>query len=102
MSSYKHKIIATITNKKGVVVAKSTNSYSKTHPTQSKYATKCGEPYKVFLHAEIAAIIKAKGQGYKIKVERFNKHGNPLPSKPCPICELAIKEAGIKIVEYHL
>jgi deoxycytidylate deaminase len=54
----------------------------------------------VYLHAEIAAIIKAKGKGYKIKIERYSNKGKPLPSKPCPICELAIKEAGIKVVSY--
>ena len=85
-----------------MLVSEAYNNYTKSHPKQAMYAKRCGEPYKVYLHAEIAAIIKAKGKGYKIKIERYNNKGEPLPSKPCPICELAIKEANIKLVEYFV
>lgn len=96
----RHIIKATVLDKNNKVIATATNSYQKTHPLQAKYASQCGEPYKVYLHAEIAALIRARGQGHKIKIERYNKHGQPMLAAPCPICQLAIKEAGIKYVEY--
>jgi tRNA(Arg) A34 adenosine deaminase TadA len=60
------------------------------------------EPYKSFLHAEIACLIKAKGRGYKLVVERYNKLGKPMLAMPCPICQEAIRIAGIKRIEYTL
>ena len=56
-------------------------------------------PDRVFLHAEIAAIIRAKGKAiHKIVVKRYDKSGRLMLAKPCPVCQLAIKEAGIKVV----
>ena len=98
----KHTIKATIYDRKGQIVSQAENSYKKTHPLQAMYASQCGEPYKVYLHAEIAALVKAKGKGYKIHVERHSKAGMPLLAQPCPICMLAIKEAGIKVVSFTL
>ena len=100
----KYKITATVFDKKGRILAKETNSYQKTHPLQLHYAKKAGKPHKVFLHAEIKAIIKAQkyGEPYKIFVERYDSKGNPVSAKPCCICELAIKEAGIQRVEYTI
>ena len=98
----KHIVKASVFDRKGKIISEAYNSYTKTHPVQYNYAKQCGEPYKIYLHAEIAAIIKAKGKGYKIIVERFNDEGVPLLAKPCHICMLAIKEAGIKRIEYTL
>lgn len=97
-------IIATVYDRKGRVLAVGKNSYVKTHPKQYELAKRAGEPKKVYLHAEISAIIKAQKQGkpFKIKIERFSKDGNLLSSEPCPICKLAIKEAGISFVEYSI
>jgi deoxycytidylate deaminase len=95
-----YNLTATVYNKRGNIIAVGKNSYTKTHTIQSKYAKRVGEIHKVYLHAEIDALIKAQGKGYKIKIERYGKNGEPKNAKPCPICELAIKEAGIKFVEY--
>lgn len=98
-----YNIIATVLDKKGNVLARATNSYQKTHPYQAMLAKRSGNPEKVFLHAEIAALVKCRsGIPYKIKIERYNKHNEPLLAKPCPICEAAIKEAGIHLVEYTM
>jgi tRNA(Arg) A34 adenosine deaminase TadA len=96
----KHKVTATVYDKQGNVLSVGYNSYIKTHPLQAKLACRCGQPEKVYLHAEIAALVKARGRGYKIKVERFNKSGDPMLAAPCPICTLAIEMAGIEIVEF--
>lgn len=78
------------------------NSYIKTHPRQAYYAEKVGLPSKIFLHAEIHAIVKCKNieKAHKIVVLRFDSTGNPVNAKPCPVCESAIKETGIKVIEH--
>ena len=75
------------------------NSYTKTHPTQKEIATRYKASYyhKEFLHAEISSLIKCKGKvPYSILVIRQLKNGTMGNAKPCPICRLAIKEAGVK------
>ena len=100
----KQKIKATIYDKKGRILSESYNSYHKTHPLQALYAKKVNKPDKIYLHAEISAIIKAQkfGEPYKIKIERYHKDGTPALAKPCPVCELAIKESGISVIEYTI
>lgn len=101
----RYLLTATIYDKHGIKLAEECNSYTKTHPLQKFYATKVGTPKREYLHAEVRAIIKAlkKGVPHKIFISRVNpKNGNTGIAKPCPICILAIKDAGIKLVEYTL
>jgi deoxycytidylate deaminase len=96
----KHTIKATIYDRKGQIVSQAENSYKKTHPLQAMYASQCGEPYKVYLHAELAALVKSKGKGHKMVIERYNSNGEPRLAAPCPICQMAIAASAIKLVEY--
>ena len=98
----KFLITATIRNKKGRILAVATNNYNKSHPKMLEYGKRINNHHLMFLHAEVAAIIKAMRVGipYSIFIERYDNNGNPRLAKPCPACELAIKEAGIKIVSY--
>ena len=99
----KHIIKATIYDKRGRILSIGYNKYEKSHPKQKEYADRVGLPFKQFLHAEIAALVKVRsGIPHKIKIERYGKNGQPLCAKPCPICQLAIQEAQIKIIEYTL
>lgn len=101
MSYKRYNIIATTYDKRGRVISVAKNSYNKTHTLQAQYASKVGTDYKIYLHAEILSIIRAKGKEiHKIKIERYDSVGNPKLAKPCAVCELAIKEAQIKFVEY--
>lgn len=102
MSTTKQNITAIIYDRKGRILSIGKNSYVKTHPLQAKYAKRVGEPHKVHLHAEIAAIVKCKNlnKAYKISVFRFNKQGKPMMAKPCPICMSAIKAANISEIEW--
>lgn len=101
MSKNKQKIKATIYDRKNRVLSVGVNSYTKTHPLQAHYASLCGNRHKIFLHAEIAALIKCKNKKpYRIVIERYNKSGKPLLAKPCELCQAAIEKAGIKVVEY--
>ena len=97
----KQRICAIGFDKKGNVISSGFNSYELTHPMQYKYAKAVGLEEKCFLHAELSCIIKAKGQAiHKIVVARVGADGQPRLAAPCPICNLAIRQAGIKVVEY--
>lgn len=101
MAFKRQSLTATTYDKRGRVIAVGYNSYTQTHPKQKELACKAGLPEKEYLHAELSSIIKSKGKAiHKIKIERYDKNGNPKLAKPCPICELAIKQANIKFIEY--
>ena len=95
------KILATCYSKKGKILSQSTNSYTKSHPLQAHFANICGMPNKIYLHAEIAAILLAgKNKIHHIKIERYKKNGDPANAEPCPICKAAIKSFGISEITY--
>jgi deoxycytidylate deaminase len=95
------KLTATIYDKKGRVLSIGVNSFIKTHPRQYRAAAAAGQPLKVYLHAEIAALVRIRhGVPYRISIERYGKGGEPRLAKPCPICEIAIQQAGISRIEY--
>ena len=103
MSKKKYSIKATTFDSRGRKIAVAYNDYTKTHPRQAVLAAKVGLNEKQMLHAEIMCIIRSRGRKIsKISIERYDAHGNPKLAKPCPICELAIKEAGVKLVEYTI
>ena len=97
----KFVIKATTFDSRDRIISVGYNSYTKTHPKQAKMAAMVGLDVKQHLHAEIAAIIRSKGRDiHKIKIERYDSEGNPKLAAPCPVCQLAIKMAGIKFVEH--
>lgn len=100
--SQRQQMTAIITDKRGRVLSIGQNSYLKTHPWQARIARKMGDPEKVYLHAEIHAITRCVDltKAYKISVFRYNSNGTPVMAKPCPICQDAIKQSGIKVIEH--
>jgi tRNA(Arg) A34 adenosine deaminase TadA len=94
----KQNITAIIKDKKGNVLSIGHNNYTKTHPFQAFHAAKVGLPKKVFLHAEIDAIVRCKDidRAYSIEVIRIGHSGKILSAKPCPICQSALKFTNIK------
>jgi deoxycytidylate deaminase len=98
----KQTITAFVYNKRGRLLAVGNNSYIKTHTLQAQYANRIGKPTAIFLHAEVDALIKASrnGKPHKIFVARYRADGTPALARPCPACMLAIKDFGVKIVEY--
>lgn len=95
-------LTAVVYDRKGRILSVGQNSYIKTHPLQAKHADKVGLPEKQFLHAEIHAIVRCKDitKAHKILVSRWNKNGEPMNAKPCPVCQSAIEAAGIELVEH--
>lgn len=106
----RHVIKATIFDRRGNVLARAVNSYTRTHPIQAAFAKAGGCPERIYLHAEIAALIKLKERGndgrrdrpYRIAVERYTKDGKPANSAPCPVCLAALKHYNIVKVEHTI
>ena len=96
-SEAKFRHAALCINSRGHIVASATNS-RKTHPQQAEYAKRTGREQKVSLHAEIAALIRAREDVEIVIVCRLNKRSELRLSKPCPVCRLALEEAGVKEV----
>ena len=96
-SEAKFRHAAICLDSKGRIVSYATNS-SKTHPIQAEYARRTGKDHKVSLHAEIAALIRAREDIETVVVARINKKGELRNSKPCPICSLALQEAQVEEV----
>ena len=86
-------------NKSGHIISMSFQQGTKTHPLQVKYANKVNLNEKIYLHAEIATIIKATNPT-TLFVCRVDFENKVVLSKPCPICELAIKQSSIQQCYY--
>lgn len=89
-------------DRKGRLLSVGRNSYVKTHPLQAKAAKEVGEGYKIYLHAEVAALVKIKNwhKVHKIVVTRYGKNGEPMLAKPCKVCQRVINMAGVEKVEH--
>ena len=101
-SSPSKKKIGSVLLRKNRVIATAPNLDFKSHPFQASLAEKVGLKEKIFLHSEIAALIRAKEDGDTIIVARVGGHShNELRnSKPCPICSAALELANIKRIIY--
>ncbi|CAB4139400.1 Cytidine and deoxycytidylate deaminase domain containing protein [uncultured Caudovirales phage] len=94
-------VSAFVYDKRGRLLSSGQNSYVKTHPLQAKIAAEVGEPHKVFLHAEVSALLKCDWKkAHRILVTRYGKDGRPLVAKPCKVCHQIISMTSIKIVEH--
>lgn len=99
LASESRRRIGCVLLRRGRVVISATNVEGKTHPTQARLAIKAGEPYRTSLHAEIRALLKeGAARCDTLVVGRVNKKGQFCMSKPCPVCQLAIAQSGIKSV----
>jgi len=98
------RVAAVISTKRGVIVAAATNSYEKTHPEMKRAAVRCGLDEKIYLHAEVAAILKdTDNLGYRISIASVNKKGELTYAAPCKICLSVLKRTkNIKVVEFSM
>lgn len=95
-----HFLTAMAYSKRGKLLSIGHNSYVKTHPLQAQLGAKTGKPNAIYLHAEVAALLKAKEPVHKLVITRFGKDGRPLLAKPCPACREAIKLFNVKVVQH--
>jgi len=95
-------IFATCYDKKGRYISSAINSYKKTHPLQKYFADKVGHKDNIYLHAEIAALIKAGTQKVDsiVITRRYKNTSNLALAKPCPICLEALKAFKVKHIFY--
>lgn len=100
LTNRKYRLVAIITDKRNRILSIGFNSYQKTHPKQAFFSQKYGNGQKIYLHAEISAILKCKHKPSKIFIARVNKKGEARLAKPCSICEQVIKQLNIKKI-YH-
>ena len=92
----KHHLTAYCYDKRGRLIASASNSYGKTHPLQKHFAMLAGKPEAIYLHAEIAALLRCNDRPiHTIRIERYRKDGAPANAKPCCICRLAIQAFGV-------
>ena len=96
----KYHITAMAYNKRGKLLAVGHNSYIKTHPLQAKFGKESGRPNAIYIHAELAALLKAREKVHRLVVLRYDKKGKPAMAKPCPACQVAIKHFGVKHIEH--
>jgi len=84
-----------------VPIAVAFNDYRKSHPLMRQLAAKVGLHEKLYLHAEVLAILRSGDRKISsIYIERYNTDGSPAMAKPCPVCQEAIQLWGIKNVFY--
>lgn len=104
MCNRNYYIKAIIYDKRKRIISIGENSYIKTHPYMAKLSKKHNDPEKIYIHAEIAAIIKCKDlkKAHTITVIRVNSLGQLRLAKPCPMCMEAIEIAGIKNINYSV
>jgi deoxycytidylate deaminase len=98
------RICAVVCDKRGRVLSVGVNSYQKSHPIQAKYAEQAWNVCAQYIHAEVAALVALsyndRQKVHKIFVSRVMKNGETGLAMPCSICQLALKDFGIKEVSY--
>lgn len=87
MTKKRYKIEAICYDARGRIISRAFNSYSKTHPIQSHFANQVGEPSRIYLHAEILALLRA-GSTPVDTIQVINHNGGS--AKPCNICQAAL------------
>ena len=90
-----------IVDKRGRLISEAANSYTKTHTLMAKASKKLGVQ-KEFCHAEMLALVRARGKGVKIFVARIDSQGNACYSAPCVVCASLISESQIRSVEFSV
>lgn len=104
------KMGAILLDKRNRVISAGVNSYEITHTQQFYAAVMASKKYKnpslkkkLFLHAELNCILKARKPGYKLVICRIGGHGGTelRDSFCCPICHLYITTNCPTIKEIH-
>ena len=103
-SPSRKKVGAVLYNSKKRVIATAVNNDYKSHPRQAWWVQRVGLQEKIFLHAEMSCLIKAREDADTIVVVRLGGHdGKSLrQARPCRICEPALRSAGIEHVYFSV
>ena len=97
----KFEITATTFDRRGRFIARGENDYKKSHPIMFNIGVKVGQPEKIFLHAEVSALLKGKTKlPYLIVIQRYDIIGNMALSRPCSVCMEALRIYGVSKIKY--
>ena len=96
----RYNVVAATLDKHNNIIATAENSYCKTHPLQAHLAERAGRPCREYLHAEIGALVKSCTKAESIMVVRSTRRGLTRCAKPCDICMMALREAGVRKIYY--
>ena len=95
MTKKRYQILAKCYDSKNHLLSSAQNNYSKTHPVQAHFAHLANQSARIYLHAEILAILRAGDKKiHTITIQNLNG----TLSNPCPVCMKAIQAYGIKRV----
>ena len=96
MTTKKYTILAKCFDKQGRQISMGKNSYTKSHPLQKHFAELVGEPARIYLHAEIQALLRSGDTSiHRIRITNLNGKS----AEPCAVCKAAIKAYGIKHID---
>ena len=100
----RYLITAICYDKQSKLLSVADNHYTKSHPLQKHFAVLAGYPNKIYLHAEILAMIRGMANSTDNKLHTINvmqwKNGKYALAKPCKVCLTAMIAFGIKKVNY--
>lgn len=103
-STYPRVHIGSAIVRKGVVISTGVNM-EKSHPIQKKYNEHRNFSVEIHhnLHAEMAALLRAGDENLKgavVYVYRNDKGNKTAMCRPCPACQAALYERGVREVRY--
>lgn len=88
------RVVALALDKRGRVISVGKNCYTRSHPIAKRFAQKHHLPERDRLHAELKAVIAARGQVINtLVVARVDRDGNVCDGKPCFLCSDMLKWA---------
>ena len=98
------RLAAICVDKKGKVLGRGVNSYTRTHPLQKHFAIVAALPEeKMFLHAELQAVLRSRDKEiHTIYVARVLKDDTISLAKPCKACSQMLKSFGVQKVIYTI
>ncbi len=109
MASDAPKKMGAVLLKKKRIISSAVNDYEKTHPLQYWAAQNASKVFgdenlskKIYCHAELNALIKARTDADTIVVCRMGGHGKRQirNARPCKLCYLMLKKYGVKHIHY--
>jgi|SRR5208282_2527011 len=99
-SNKRFHVTAICLDKRYNVLSTDWNSYIKTHPMQARLAILCGNSRKIYLHAEIASLVRCRKIPHTMVICRVDANNENANARPCAICMMALEKSGIKEVWY--
>ena len=98
------RLAAICLDRKGKVLGRGVNSYTRTHPLQKHFAVLAGmSEEKSFLHAELQAVLRSRDKEiHTVFVARVLKDDTISLARPCAACMKALKAFGVEKVVYTI